>query len=252
MRGASAVVTFIFAVSFILDLLGRSYVQQNLVFTHDGLTTTKVPFYSSSLGEGTTSWHGYHWWEYASDGLRMVPSYLTLIALVFGVAFKMEWVGIYIGITSILFVTELLKLLKRCVDYVRCGAMQFCRNFDVAENETVGDANSVFVMSVFLTLAFVILFAIDLGLFQLIESSLKAFHNKNRTRKEEKNIEKQELELDATDVKELLKRRISQEYEIKKHTPKRSHSKSRSDNDSEKGREKEKTRSRSSSRGRKN
>jgi hypothetical protein len=235
MKGAVIVVLVIDFLTLLLYILNVTYVLQNLVFTHDTFTSSNVPFYSASLGENTTKWYRYHWWEYASDSLRIIPTFLTLMALVVGVAFKVKWMGGYIGFTAILLAMEFLKLFKRGVDYVRCGSFQLCRNFDVSSQASASSANSIFIMGVFLTLAFVVVYAILIGVFGYIESSLEAYIekiNEFKSRKEEKDdLEEERIRIESVNRKNR-KRDVSPPLQtsrkIKSESRGRSRSKSKS------------------------
>jgi hypothetical protein len=199
MKGVVILNVVLSLIELSLYMVNMTFILQNLIFTHDSLTTSDIPFYDSSLGETTTRWYRYHWWEYASDSLRIIPTLLAYMAIIIGVHFKIKYVGFYVGMTSLLLTLEILKSFKRAVDYVRCGSFQLCRNYDVGTNEIPSSANAVFVASAFFTFTFAILHAIRLGVFSYIESSIQEYIEtwyqlKQKRIEEAQQIEDEEIE----------------------------------------------------------
>lgn len=202
MKGVVILNLVVSMIEITLYIVNITFVLQNLVFTHNSFTTANVPFYDSSLGEGTTKRYNYHWWEYATDTLRIFPTIFSFIAITLGVHFKIKNVGFYVGLTSILLVLEILKSFKRAIDYVRCGSMNLCRNFDVGENESPSTANAIFVASAFFTVTFAILHAFRIGIFQYIESSIQEYIDVWRELKG-RNIEDIQIQRSEEEIRKI-------------------------------------------------
>lgn len=183
MKGVTLLSFVLLLVVYPLYITNMTIVLQNLVFTRNDFTVSSVPFYDVSLGEGTTKWYRYHWWEYATDVLRIVPTLLSFVSISLGISFKIKYVGPYIGITAVLLAVEFLKLLKRGVDFVRCGSFQLCRSYNSIAIESPSSANPIFITSTFLTLGFVIILPIYIVVFGYIESSLEDFIEKQNLMK---------------------------------------------------------------------
>jgi hypothetical protein len=218
MKGVVGLVIALAFIQLSLHLVGVNVVQQNLIFTHDSLKAGDIPFYDASLGEGTTKWYHYHWWEYASDSLRILPPLLSFMALTIGVHFKVKYVGVYVALTSLLLVIDLLKLFKRGVDFVRAGSFQLSRNFDIGEGESPSSANPVFITGAFLTLAAVIMDAIYLGLFSWIESSLEGYIEEQSEIKKLKMAQYRPMNLidEEEDLRQYTQQRTSTQRNVSK------------------------------------
>jgi hypothetical protein len=117
----------------------------NLTFTFDELPVSSIPFYSGDLPEQTTERYMYHWWEFASDTLRIIPPLLCISAFATQALWGPHSNMAYVLITAIIVVVEAGKTVKRSFDWARCTEYQFCRNFDPDGEPSA--INSIFLMA---------------------------------------------------------------------------------------------------------
>lgn len=140
-----------------------SFIHLNLVFTHDNLETSAIPYYDSSGGTGHPSLlqvqrYRFEWWVFASDVLRIIPPVLFMLMLLYNV---MNGPTTHLPYTLIVFVLaglEFLKLAYRSWQYARCGFYQLCRNFD--PTGTASQANVIWVVLFYFNLGFFIIFVV--------------------------------------------------------------------------------------------
>jgi hypothetical protein len=151
-------------------------VNQNLIFTHDAFTTSNVPFYDSTLGEGTTLRYRYHWWEFGLNVLRIVPVILSFIVIYATVFWKLDNMIVFMIILAVLTVMESLKIFKKSVDWIRCASFQFCRSYDPHVDPAT--ANGLFVSEFIFTAWFWVLDVIYISIFYSIQKEAEKLREK--------------------------------------------------------------------------
>lgn len=153
----------------------------NITFTNDELRVADVPFYDTDLGSGTTRRYQYHWWEFASDSLRILEPIVMITAMCSQVIFGPQSVLPLVVFMSFMVILETAKLVKRAADWLRCGGYQFCRNFDTSS--PADRPNYIFLTCFFFNLVYWIFAIIYLALLPKIQKTSEAKKEKKEKEK---------------------------------------------------------------------
>ncbi len=112
-------------IVLVANIFYFTIVFQNLVFTHNFLSSGNVSYYVSGLTTGRYDWE---WWIFATDGIRIIYPTLLFFTIIAVMLYNKIWI-LYTQIFLIfLIVLEWSKLLWRSFQYMFCEDFQFCRN----------------------------------------------------------------------------------------------------------------------------
>jgi hypothetical protein len=131
------------------------YVFLNLVFTHETLTPSDVPYYDPLITTARSDRYEYEWYFTALDTMRIIPPCMLLFTLLYFVIYGESYLILYTLVIIVCILVELMNLIKRTVAYVDCSNWQICRNFDPTGDP--GKPNTVFLVMFWYNLAFLII-----------------------------------------------------------------------------------------------
>ena len=183
--GIASLTVIIISLGF-LDWLGLviyiPIVLQNITFTFNELPLENIPFYSGSLGTSTTTRYDYNWWEFASDGLRIFPPAICFACIMFQLVLRPHRPLGYVIANSIFMIIEIIKSIKRTVNWAECSNYQFCRNFDT--NQNPGSINYVFLTCNIYGYIYILFSIAFLAFLPVIEISSRHYHTEEKHRQE--------------------------------------------------------------------
>lgn len=144
---AILITTIVFSLCVILQLIICSaIILQNFIFTNKYVIYGDISYYTNP---NQSNIYGYYWWLYASDLLRFLIPFTTLMTIPLLLLFGSGWTLPNQIVVFSFGIFELAKLANKSYNWAFCSKDNFCRGFSSTLLNGNGNPNSLFKLSFF-------------------------------------------------------------------------------------------------------